>query len=352
MDSLDAYVLIDIKTGQPVETCRYTAFGEELTPHSISPWRFSSKRIEEEIGLIFFGRRYYLPTLGRWITQDPQGFDDGPNLYAYLSNCPLIRIDPYGLMGYDSWWSLHDDYTGLTRRAIGNVFGMGLPKDYSSFENSFNNKSRTYSLSHDFGFNFSEPPIGAYLFGNGVGNEWGDLGEKAHRLSTYTGYNTRGVYNATHSLPIDTHEAFANLNSHAMTPPVYLYHQEWNRYFDKDTTGAPLWQGCHSQGAAQVRNALEDYPKDRRDRIIVAAFAPLAYISKDLCMQVNHYVCPSDRIPYLDRDGKRACEDTITYVPKMPNCRQSCHEFLNPIYLPYIEREIYQYQDLLKNYVR
>ena len=333
-------VLIDIKSQQPVETCRYTAFGEELTPHSISPWRFSSKRIEEEIGLIFFGRRYYLPTLGRWITQDPQGFDDGPNLYAYLSNCPLIRIDPYGLMGYDSWWSLHDDYTGLTRRAIGNVFGMGLPKDYSSFENSFNNKSRTYSLSHDFGFNFSEPPIGAYLFGNGVDNTFGDLGKTAHRLSTYSGYNTRGVYNATHSLPVDVHEAFANLNSHAMTPPVYLYHQEWNRYFDNDTTGAPLWQSCHSQGAAQVRNALEDYPKDRRDRIIVAAFAPFAYISKDLCMQVNHYVCPSDRIPYIDRDGKRACEDTITYVPKMPNCRQSCHEFLNPIYLPYIEDEI------------
>lgn len=340
-------VLIDIKTQKPAETCRYTAFGEELTPHSISPWRFSSKRIEKESGLIFFGRRYYLPTLGRWITQDPQGFDDGPNLYAYLSNCPLIRIDPYGLMGYDTWWALHGDWKAMS------IFpGLGNSKECFNFENSFSNKSRTYSLNHDFGFNFAEPPLGAYLFGNGVGNEWGDLGEKAHRISTYSGYNTRGVYNATHGLLDDTREAFANLNSHAMTPPVYLYHQEWDRFFDNDTTGAPLWQGCHSQGAPQLRNALEEYPEDRRNRIIVAAFAPFAYISPKLCMKVNHYVCPSDPIPYIDRYGKRECEDTITYVPKMPNCRQSCHEFLNPIYLPYLKDEIADYQKLLENYVR
>lgn len=97
-------VLIDIKTQAAVETSRYTAFGEELTSATLSPWRFSSKRIEQENGLIFFGRRYYLPRLGRWVTQDPQGFDDGPNLYVYLSNCPLIRIDPYGLWGWMSMW--------------------------------------------------------------------------------------------------------------------------------------------------------------------------------------------------------------------------------------------------------
>ncbi|MBS0623525.1 MAG: RHS repeat protein [Verrucomicrobia bacterium] len=345
-------VLIDIKTQKPVEICRYSAFGEELTSNSISPWRFASKRIEEENGLIFFGRRYYLPALGRWITQDPQGFDDGPNLYAYLSNCPLIFTDPYGLMRYgaNSQFS-HYDFLGGLGGAM-RFLGLDAPRNYSHFEDSFSNKSRTYSLNHDFEFSFSEPPIGAYLFGNGVGNEWSDLGKKAQRLSIYTGYNIRGVYNATHSLPIDVHEAFINLNSHTMTPPVYLYHQEWNRYFDNDKTGAPLWQSCHSQGAAQVRNALETYPQDRRERIIVAAFAPLAYISPKLCMKVNHYVCPSDRIPYIDRSGKRACEDTITYVPKMSNCRQSCHEFLNPIYLPYIEKEIQNYQKILKNYVR
>ena len=85
----DLVVLMDVKTQTPVEIYRYTVFGEELTSASISPWRFCSKRIEEERGLVFFGRRYYLPTLGRWITKNPRGFDEGPNLYAYLGNCPF-----------------------------------------------------------------------------------------------------------------------------------------------------------------------------------------------------------------------------------------------------------------------
>ena len=96
--------LIDPATQKPVESYRYTSFGEELTNNKLSPWRFSSKRIEQETGLIFFGRRYYFPTLGRWITQDPQGFDDGPNLYAYLSNCPLTDCDLYGLWSMREAW--------------------------------------------------------------------------------------------------------------------------------------------------------------------------------------------------------------------------------------------------------
>jgi hypothetical protein len=35
--------------------------------------------------------------LGRFLTPDPVGFSDGPNLYAYVHNSPLILIDPYGL---------------------------------------------------------------------------------------------------------------------------------------------------------------------------------------------------------------------------------------------------------------
>ena len=61
------------------------------------PWRFSSKRTDEESHLIYFGRRYYDPSLGRWLTQDPLGYADGPNLYAYVSNNPLTHQDLYGL---------------------------------------------------------------------------------------------------------------------------------------------------------------------------------------------------------------------------------------------------------------
>ncbi len=91
--------LIRLSTGKAAQTYRYTAFGEELTKGTLSPWRFSSKRVDSETGFVYFGRRYYSPHLGRWITPDPQGFQDGPNLYAYLHNCPLSDCDPYGLFG-------------------------------------------------------------------------------------------------------------------------------------------------------------------------------------------------------------------------------------------------------------
>jgi len=62
-----------------------------------NPWQYAGKRIDEESGLIAFGMRYYDPTLGRWTTPDPAGFVDGPNLYAYVHNNPLLYADQYGL---------------------------------------------------------------------------------------------------------------------------------------------------------------------------------------------------------------------------------------------------------------
>ncbi|MGH7238589.1 MAG: RHS repeat domain-containing protein, partial [Candidatus Saccharimonadales bacterium] len=86
--------------GKSLESCTYTAFGEvdTGTKNSISPWRFASKRYDPETGLHFFGRRYYDATNGVWLTQDPLGIQEGPNLYAYVRNNPLTLLDLYGLL--------------------------------------------------------------------------------------------------------------------------------------------------------------------------------------------------------------------------------------------------------------
>lgn len=99
--------LLDPDSGQCVESYRYSAFGEEqIFDGSDNPllssvlgnsWRFSSKRVDIETGFIYFGRRYYDPVTTRWISPDPIGFDDGPNLYGFVMNSPLTHIDLYGL---------------------------------------------------------------------------------------------------------------------------------------------------------------------------------------------------------------------------------------------------------------
>lgn len=106
--------LVD-KKGNLFESYRYSSFGEELFDAGSNPWRFSSKRTDDETGLVLFGRRYYEPTTARWLTPDPIGFEGGPNLYAYVSNSPLTHFDTYGL--YQTPGEVHSaHYTGSSNR--------------------------------------------------------------------------------------------------------------------------------------------------------------------------------------------------------------------------------------------
>ena len=82
--------------GNLQESYDTNAFGEENSKGFINPWRFASKRSEE--GLLFFGLRFYDPSLKRWITPDPSGYTDSRNLYLYVLNSPTNRLDEFGLI--------------------------------------------------------------------------------------------------------------------------------------------------------------------------------------------------------------------------------------------------------------
>jgi len=104
------------------EHYRYSAFGEHKIYSSWgyekqksqinNPWQFSSKRIDIDSGLVYFGRRYYDPSFGRWLTCDPLGFEDGMNLYSYVMNDPLTNVDLYGLYA-NPWMFPQSTYATL-----------------------------------------------------------------------------------------------------------------------------------------------------------------------------------------------------------------------------------------------
>ncbi len=89
------------------ESYSYTAFGQEsifndqgksISPSTaINPWRYKGKRVDPETNLIYFGKRYYDPKLGCFISPDPAGIVDGLNLHRFCRNNPLIYTDHYGL---------------------------------------------------------------------------------------------------------------------------------------------------------------------------------------------------------------------------------------------------------------
>jgi uncharacterized protein RhaS with RHS repeats len=44
----------------------------------------------------YYRARYYDPTTGRFLSEDPIGTSSDDNLYRYVSNNPLIYVDPLG----------------------------------------------------------------------------------------------------------------------------------------------------------------------------------------------------------------------------------------------------------------
>ncbi|WP_371785161.1 RHS repeat-associated core domain-containing protein [Streptosporangium subroseum] len=53
-------------------------------------------REDDGTGLLFYRARYYSPTLGRFISEDPIGVDGGANLYGYAAGDPVNATDPSG----------------------------------------------------------------------------------------------------------------------------------------------------------------------------------------------------------------------------------------------------------------
>ena len=62
------------------------------------PFRYQGQQFDEETGLHYNRFRYYDPTCGRFVSQDPIGLLGGFNLFLYSPN-PVGWIDPFGLAG-------------------------------------------------------------------------------------------------------------------------------------------------------------------------------------------------------------------------------------------------------------
>ncbi|MEQ4720640.1 SpvB/TcaC N-terminal domain-containing protein [Nonomuraea sp. B19D2] len=109
-----------------------TAFQTVRAQHETPKrYRYTGRERDEETGLAYHGARYYAPWLGRWISTDPSGLADGPNLYVYAHDNPVRIVDPGGHTG-EEWEQLNlaRQFTQEVRATrTGRGFGEELRKD-------------------------------------------------------------------------------------------------------------------------------------------------------------------------------------------------------------------------------
>ena len=90
--------------GGSIAKSAFQPYGEN-TASTTGTFRYTGQRFDGETasgaaqpsGLYYYRTRMYSPTIGRFFQPDPIGYSGGANLYAYVLNDPLNRIDPLGL---------------------------------------------------------------------------------------------------------------------------------------------------------------------------------------------------------------------------------------------------------------
>ncbi|MBK1725245.1 RHS repeat-associated core domain-containing protein [Thiocystis violacea] len=101
-DALGSPVAATNEAGEALWHEDYAPYGARLLREDDGAnelW-YTGKQEEETLGLHYYGARWYDAEIGRFLSLDPAGFDEGNlqsfNKYAYANNNPYRFVDPDG----------------------------------------------------------------------------------------------------------------------------------------------------------------------------------------------------------------------------------------------------------------
>lgn len=330
--------LVSTQTQHVEETYRYSAFGEEFIfdesgkakKTSCNPWRFSSKRVDEESNLVYFGRRYYDPGMGRWLTPDPLGESAGPNLYAYVNNSPLTHFDAYGLWSeapyarpdegtkFNASYNHAPSWTETAARSvldvaasvfsfvsdlfpvpiIGDMFALtGHILDGKSVR-SYVPYSKRPSAGHYY-IPGQEIPNRAIMITHGINNTYQDIASLALEISMRLGgVRVDFVFHGHYGLFGD---GFACLCQKLKipTPSSKLVLKATKDLLERVGLEGKFFLGGHSQGGEILNYNRPYFNPQERDRMYVYTFGSPSIIPKDAFKRVKPNIDNNDGVTYL-----------------------------------------------------
>jgi len=173
-DALGSTLALSDLAGTVQTSYTFEPFGSTTTTGTGSTNTFAYTGRELDAGnlnLYFYRARYYSPALGRFISEDPIGFRGGVNVYAFVGDNPISRIDPLGL----DWLNNLADFSA----GAGSVLTFGLTdmiNDATGASSVVNNCSGWHKAGEWTGIGLSTAIGGAEGLEEGVergaGEEW------------------------------------------------------------------------------------------------------------------------------------------------------------------------------------
>ncbi len=97
-DGLGSITSLTNSTGAFANTYTYDAFGNltASTGTLMNPFQYTGRDYDPETGLRFYRARYYDPSIGRFLSEDPIQFNGGVDFYVYVGNHAPTLLDPTG----------------------------------------------------------------------------------------------------------------------------------------------------------------------------------------------------------------------------------------------------------------
>jgi RHS repeat-associated protein len=97
-DGLSSITSLTDGIGQLASSYVYDSFGNLTTSTGTiaNPFQYTAREFDSETSLYYYRARYFDPSAGRFLSEDPIGLQAGVNFYSYVGNSPIDLVDPSG----------------------------------------------------------------------------------------------------------------------------------------------------------------------------------------------------------------------------------------------------------------